>query len=563
MDQFFSLLLKYRGFLSIVFCLLLSSCGSIEDGLKGHSSLHDRSLNLTKEDYKELSSQIKNFPRASSSKKTKSYTLIPKEEKVSDPLPPVPISVQIIEDVPPKELFLHIAQQANIDLDIAPELPTKSVTFIAQNRPLPEVIDRLTRLLNLQYRFKDGTLCIEKNLPYLKTYSIPFLLLTRESENRISIATDVFGSVDKSAQKNTDNGSSTIVTSQVKSDFWAELNAVLESILSEPPSSYTLHRQGSLLSVYGTDHQQKLIESYLHQLKEIIGGQVLIEAKVVEVTLEDQYKNGINWRGFLHSDLIFAAPLGDLVTPPPYIKYNSATHNVISFGAQGNDMAAIFNFIKSFGTVRTLSSPRLTVMNNHPAILKVAENQVYFRIKYDQQVIPDSTNKTTLTTLITAESEIQTVPIGLVMTVQPVIDFEKEEIILTIRPTITRVTSTKMDPAVSIVSSSAVKSEIPIVEVREMDSILKVKSGGVVIMGGLMQEHSINEERGIPGISDIPFLGSFFKAETNSQEVTELVIFLQATILNDPEDSVDETDQHTYTKYTKDPHLLSFQKKVA
>ena len=551
------------GSLLIFFHLLLIGCGSVEDALNGHPAIHDRFLKLSKEDYKELLFQPTSSSRPMS-KRTKAQDVLPEEEVLSDPLPQTLVSLQITENIPPKELFLHLAQQVKIDLEISPDLPSQGVTFIAQNKPLPEVIDRLVRLLHLRYTFRDGVLYIERDLPYLKTYPINFLLLTRESENRISIATDVFGGLGKASSKNIDNGSNTIVTSQVKSDFWGELEITLKTILSDSPispskgssASYTIHRQAGLLSVHGTKRHHKLIQDYLRKLKEATSGQVLIEAKVVEVTLNDQYKNGINWRGFFHSDIIFAAPLGDLVNPPPFIKYNSATQDVVTLGAQGHDMSAIFHFIKEFGTVRTLSSPRLTVMNNHPAILKVAENQVYFRIKYDQQVIPDTTNKTTLTTIVTAESEIQTVPIGLVMTVQPSIDFEKEEVILTLRPTITRVTSTKNDPAVSIVSSSAVKSEIPIVEVREMDSILRVKSGGIAIMGGLMQERAINDEKGIPGLSDMWLLGSLFKAEHTTQKVTELVIFLRATILEDPEDSVDSADQHTYVKYTKDPHPL-------
>jgi MSHA type pilus biogenesis protein MshL len=425
-------------------------------------------------------------------------------------------------------------------------------------------------MLGLRYQYKNKVLVIARDDPYIKNYPIHFLTLKRESENRISIATDVFAGQAEGHASKADNGSHTVVTAKAESDFWGELENILGSILAQTKSphqnqnaeeaSFSVHKQAGLLTVKASRRQHQLIEQYLTKLKRATNSQVLIEAKVVEVTLQDQYKNGINWRGMFKGDLLFAAPLGDLVKAPPYQQINSATQDMVTFGAEGNDMSTIFNFVKSFGTIRTLSSPRLTVMNNHPAILKVAENQVYFRIKYDQQIVPDAANSRTYTTLVSSQSEIQTVPIGLVMSVQPSIDFETDEVIMTLRPTITRVTTTKEDPAVSIASSNTVKSLIPVVEVREMDSILRVHSGGIVVMGGLMQERAKSDEKGIPGASDIPILGSLFKAEEDTQQVSEVVIILQATVLDAPETSVHAADKRVYQDFTSDPRPLSLEK---
>ena len=170
-------------------------------------------------------------------------------------------------------------------------------------------------------------------------------------------------------------------------------------------------------------------------------------------------------------------------------------------------------------------------MNNQTAILKVAQNQVYFRLRYDKQY-----NTAVQRESVTVSSDIQTVPIGFVMSVQPSIDLETGEIILFLRPTISRLNQSVRDPAVDIIknsliaengsspSSSSSPSLIPVVEVREIDSILRVKDGGVAILGGLMEVRSIEDTNKIPIIGDIEFVRELFSSQTSGDQVVELVI---------------------------------------
>ncbi|MFN9938981.1 MAG: type II and III secretion system protein, partial [bacterium] len=148
--------------------------------------------------------------------------------------------------------------------------------------------------------------------------------------------------------------------------------------------------------------------------------------------------------------------------------------------------------LQEFGFVRTLSSPRITVMNNQTAILKVAQNKVYFRLNYDK--IYNSLNNRENTTV---SSDIQTVPIGLIMLVQPSIDLNTGEILLFLRPSISRLTKTVSDPAIDIAFNSSInidsnkltsptQSMIPVVEVREIDSVLRLHNKEMAILGGLM-----------------------------------------------------------------------------
>lgn len=331
-------------------------------------------------------------------------------------------------------------------------------------------------------------------------------------------------------------------------------------------ASYAIHKQAGLLTIHGTSQQHKLVKDYLTRLKRRITAQVLIEAKVLEVRLHDQFKTGINWRA-IAGDFNFAAPLMDSaiqVASPPYTTLSVATQNMGAMGVVNQKFGALLQMIEHFGTVRTLSNPRLTVINNQPAVLKVAENKVYFQVKYEQRFITNQNGEVSLSNTFATESSIHTIPIGFVMSVHPSIDLDTDEVILTLRPSITKSSTSVTDPAVSIADKSVVSS-IPVVEVREMDSVLKLQSGQIAVLGGLMQENVQNSETGLPGLGDIPLLGNLFKAKVDDREVTELVIFLQATIIEDAEPIVAVTpaDKQLYSTYAQDPRPLNFDDQLS
>jgi MSHA biogenesis protein MshL len=329
-------------------------------------------------------------------------------------------------------------------------------------------------------------------------------------------------------------------------------------------SYYSFNKQAGVVSIYGNGRQHKNIKSYLDKVHRAITSQVLIEAKVIEVTLGDQFSSGINWRTFSGSKWQLAAPFGVTaavkgvdkatlpLTGPPFNAWNTATSDALTVGYLNNHghFGALLEFIKEFGTVRTLSSPRLTVMNNQTAVLKVAENQAYFTLTV-------STTTSSTGTSTTYASTLHTVPIGLVMTVQPSINNESEQITLGLRPTISRKTGTVSDPAVALQNVAGVTSTVPVVEVREMDSVITIPNGHVVVMGGLMQERNSKSELGLPGLMDLPLIGNVFKAQADETKLTELVVLLKATMVN-AEDSITKADRDLYQKFMTDPRPVAF-----
>ena len=192
--------------------------------------------------------------------------------------------------------------------------------------------------------------------------------------------------------------------------------APLTATASPDQRPYSINRIAGLINVYGAQRQHKMIEGYLRKLRRVIAGQVLIEAKVLEVKLSDSYEGGINWAGVLGA-ATGAARFGNTVAVPqsgPFDGLNAATSGVVTLALDRNDIDAVASLAQQFGTVRTLSSPRLTVQHNQSAVLKVVENRVFFELDFER-----TTNETTNTDRVTVDSNIRTVPEGVIITVQP------------------------------------------------------------------------------------------------------------------------------------------------
>jgi len=519
---------------------LLSACDLVE-----HRQFHDPALKLQKQDYEnmtkapEIQKAIPPFcPK----------TPLPPLAPILTPSMAKPVSLSVYENVSLKEVLMELGYQAGVGLALSPQLGSEKVGIIysVTHTSFIEVIKDICSLTHLRFQIQGNRILIEPDSPYLKTYSVQFLSHTRKSENRIAVSTDVFTPLESQAR--TDNGSASVLLGNSLMDFWVELEHNLKMILSaeaKGAASYSLHKQAGLVTVHGTARQQEQVAQYLQKLKEATSSQVIIEAKIIEVALDNEFKTGINWEQ-LGRDVHLMAPLAPV---KPHASLPS--HDIFTFSVAHEKFSAVLNLVKKFGTVRTLSNPRLTVMNNQPAMLKVATNEVFFHIEFERyfqaEGKPDVEN---------ISSDAMTVPIGLVMIVQPSINLQTGEIAMALRPTISRVQKEVEDPAVAIKSHQKVKSTVPVVQVRELDSVLKMKSGQVLVMGGLMEDRSSYTTASVPVIDSIPFFGEFAKGKDDDRKITELVIFLTAHIVDDP--YIVKADERMYNTYTEDPRPLQF-----
>lgn len=479
----------------------------------------------------------------------------PRHEQVMLPELRKPVTLAVTENIPIKDVFIDMARQARVNIAVSPEV-NGGVSYQAYDQPIIDAITHICAVAGLRYKIDRNTVKIEVDKPYSKTYNVQFLSATRQQKNRISMATDVFTAMEGYA-RDFDNGSSTLLTSDSKIDFWDELatslSQLLNSIDGNAAATFSLHKQAGLVTVFGTQHHHDLIEQFIKDVLYSTQLQVLIEAKIIEVNLADEFKTGINWNR-LKSDFVVQGPLGDLAVPGAFNRATAPVKNVFTIGSGGSTLTALASVLSRFGTVRTLSSPRVTVLNNQTAVLKVATNQVFFKVNYYREIPIDGNPG-----VERASSQIQTVPIGLVMVVHPTVDVDTGRITLTLRPTISRVIAEREDPAVSILSRQARTSTVPVVQVRELDSVLQMENGDTVVMGGLMEDRSDDARSGVPGVKDIPVVGHLFGGRDHKRETTELVILLRATVLQAPKVGVQ--DQKVYQNFTKDPRPLHFDKR--
>lgn len=309
--------------------------------------------------------------------------------------------------------------------------------------------------------------------------------------------------------------------------------------------AFSVNKQAGIVSVYANQRLHKQVESYLKDLRRSTTSQVLIEAKVLEVTLSDEFATGINWQqldglgDFSISGITF-----------PKSSFTPATSNAVTFGFAGNDISAFVSALSRFGTVHALASPRLTVLNNQAAVLNVAKNQVYFELD-----ITVTAGTTTTAGQTTVESEIKSVPEGVLINVLPSIDLDRRTISMQVRPSITKIDSFVSDPGVAFVSASLttpIESLIPVMNVQEVDSVLNMNDKQMMVMGGLLQDTTSSEQQGVPVASEVPIFGGLFRNQNDKVSKKELVIFMKATILDNPEDSIHQTDKDLYRVFGQD-----------
>ena len=565
----------------------------------------DRELSLTTEEYRDFFNGRKN--RFTEDAKGGELNLPNVSNLMVEPdAPPVDndklVTISVTEDVPLKEVLIELARRADIDIEIDKGI-TGGIIFRAKDRPFSEVIRRVTKLANLRYSIENGVLKIERDAPYMVNYHLNFLNMVRTSSSSVNITTDLIGGANSGSGGESGGlgggSTSTMNSTSEEGDLWTVVEDGVSKLLSSTGNGelvvdgvavapiatgpidpaqvsnelkksavISVNKQVGILSVFASESEHKEIKSYLDSVKMSQSSQVLIEAKILEVELNDEFRSGIDW-GLVNKDNPALSKLqlnfDNLgLDPSSAVADQLFTVGKLSsdlFGVHNTSLDATIQLVEKFGVTRTLSSPRLQAMNNQFAVLTFAESFVYFELDVSQNL-----DETSGFSSLNVNSDIKTVPIGVILSLQPSIDLQNKEVTMNIRPTISRVTSTVEDPGVAlIVAASAasgvdlpeISSIIPVVEKKEMDSVLRIKSGDIMVIGGLMENRSVNTDTGVPYISKVPFLGNAFKSVQKDTRTVETVIFIKATIMP-AEGVVADTDKNFYKKFSGDRHPVKF-----
>ncbi|MDQ6977423.1 MAG: hypothetical protein Q9M75_04865 [Ghiorsea sp.] len=305
------------------------------------------------------------------------------------------------------------------------------------------------------------------------------------------------------------------VSNQDQVKFWAEIETQLKSLLSKK-GRLVVNRLSGTIQV--TDHHKHIqeVESFIQSVQGALHRQVEIEARIVEVSLSDDKNLGIDWTRIASSSLLnlntsvqtalTTAASGTLpvITATLDSQNNSAT----------NQVTTIINALSEQGSVRMLSQPRLLILNNQSAMIKVGTDQPFFS---------QTTTPGTGGSAATVTEDVLVVTIGLVLAVTTQISADGW-IMLDASPIITRLVGTATSP---------LGSTAPILDIKQATTLVRVRNGETVVIGGLIQDETSESERKVPLLGDIPVIGSLFTSSYKHKKRTELVIFLTPKIKQD------------------------------
>ena len=480
----------------------------------------------------------------------------------------------VVNQVPVRELLFSMARDADLNLDIDSSISGK-ITMNAIDQTLPKILERIESQSNITYFMEGNTLKVMADKPYLHTYKISYLNINRSSSGKVSVSTEI-GATGSGIQStgggntssNQDNKANSEIINESTNDFWETLTSNIAGILGDEIKSGSntriktgnniiVNRESGLIAVRATAKQHKIVKNFIDMALGNAQRQVLIEVTIAEVNLSDTYQAGIDWSVVSETAVINGQTVltkggrqgvigGELGSVP---FFELATSGVVN----GNPLNITLKALETFGDVKVLSSPKVMALNNQTAILKVVDNEVYFTT--DVEVDSGSVNQNSTTVV---DTDVNTVPVGIVMAVTPFIDDDRE-VSLNVRPTISRIIRFVDDPN-PILAEQGVVSQIPVIQVREIETMLTIKDKETAIIGGLMQDQINKENRGVPILSSIPVLGALFSYTEEEFVKSELVIFIRPVVIDHASLDGDLSD---YKKYLLEDLLQETTKKLS
>ncbi|MBA1265605.1 pilus (MSHA type) biogenesis protein MshL [Stutzerimonas stutzeri] len=532
-----------------LFCLL-AACQTFEDGDK---RLYEQSNRLFEESLEQ--SQQKVVPPAAVQ-----AGLIPPLQTFSGSAASSPRFDVAVSDMPAREFFLSLADSAGQNLLVHPGV-TGEITFSLRNVTLEETLAAVRDSYGYDYRRTAYGYQIQPNQAITRTYDLNYLNVQRQGMTDTRVSSGQVTSSDNTgvgaAGTTTSSTSSTVNASQLLTssnvDFWTEVRAVVEMMIgSEEGNQVVVNPQAGLLVVRASSADQQAVEHFLGQAQRNLQRQVILETKILEVNLSDGFQAGINW-SFLQGQKgiglgSFTTTTGNNVAG---ILENGINGVEVQSGLPrgvnipgipltgpngvGGVFGATFDFgnfegvvqlLETQGDVRVLSSPRISTLNNQKAVIKVGTDEFF--------VTDVSTTTTSLAGGTTApDLDITLTPFfsGISLDVTPQID-ENDQVTLHVRPTVSRVQD--QNKSIQLGGTDNVFNlPLALSTTRQSDSIVRARSGQVVVIGGLLENRNTNNDANLPWASKLPFVGPLFQQQRKSLQQTELVILMRPQVVND------------------------------
>jgi MSHA biogenesis protein MshL len=468
-----------------------------------------------------------------------------------------------VNNTPAKHVFMAIVSGTRYSVLVHPDV-SGSISLTLKDVTVFDALEAIREMYGYDYKVEGPRIYIQPLTLQTRLFQVSYLTGQREGKSSLRVAS---GSVGDSAIGTSGTGTATggsrdsaKVTMSSNTDFWDELSKALKAIVGEEKGrSVVISPMSGVIVIRAMPDELKNVSAYLKASQISIERQVILEAKIVEVQLNDSFQSGVNWAAFRNganshltvgqgsagsslaaggvttsalTNPVLGSTPGSTLAPVASTSLPTGAIAGTLFGLafQSSNFAALLNFLESQGNVHVLSSPRIATLNNQKAVLKVGTDEFFVT------EVSGGTQATTTVAGTAPTVKVQPFFSGIALDVTPRID-ENNEIILHVHPSVSTVSTVNKTIDLGSNGTSANIYNLPLASssVSETDSIVRARDGQIVAIGGLMRQAEVTDESGLPMLPK-----SIFGQTSRRTEKRELIILLKPTVVDSDKDWSDD-----------------------
>ncbi|MGH8700701.1 MAG: pilus (MSHA type) biogenesis protein MshL [Burkholderiales bacterium] len=471
-----------------------------------------------------------------------------------------------VSNAPAAQVFMAIVSGTRYSMIVHPDV-RESISVNLKDVTVLEALDTLREIYGYEYRVQANRITVHPVTLQTRVFKVNYLQATRSGKSDVRVSSGSISDSPAAAGGASSGGGSTQrltessrVTTTSDSNFWGDIVKSIAAIVgSADGRNVIVNSQSGVIVVRALPAELRSVESFLNAMQLIVERQVMLEAKIIDVTLREGFEAGVNWAAFRDTSNSRAAggvvrpgtTIGNIQTPPlapstptallPDGSIDQSSLFTATLGAaasiaagigapgavfglalQTSDFAALITFLETQGSVNVLSSPRVAAINNQKAVLKVGQDD--FFVTNISATATTSGAGTVTTPTITVQPFFS----GIALDVTPQID-DNNNIILHVHPQVSRVV--EQTKVIDLGTLGVFRLPLASSSINETDTMVRVQDGNIVAIGGLMRQETLSVESQVPGLGDVPGLGLLFQQRNRRTTKSEIVILLKPTIV--------------------------------